>query len=194
MSKLLYGVGDVCGLPTRIDKQTMRPEYTLWSNMLSRCYGEKTQSRQPTYVGCTVSENFKSFKFFIEWCEQQKGYGNKNWALDKDLLVKGNTHYSEDTCVFLPRLINQVITPCTKRKSNLPIGVNYTNGVDDSKGYLSVIRCYGKYVRLLKSDDMEECMKVYAYKKSEYIKELAEIYKQELDYRAYNALISYEVY
>lgn len=193
MSKLLYGVGDVCGLPTRIDKQTMRPEYTLWSNMLSRCYGEKTQSRQPTYVGCTVSENFKSFKFFIEWSEQQKGYGKKNWALDKDLLVKGNTHYSEDTCVFLPRLVNIALATPKNKTTGLPIGVHLRKGIKRNI-YRSTITKYGVNHILCRSDNVEECFLVYKREKEVYLKELAEIYKQELDYRAYNALISYEVY
>ena len=81
-------------------------EYELWCNMLKRCYSEVYKKQRPTYEGCKVSDNFKNYEYFYEWCNQQIGFGNQGWHLDKDLLTKGNKVYSEDSCIFIPSEIN----------------------------------------------------------------------------------------
>lgn len=103
-NKRVSGIG-VKGLEysTKVDGKMAR-EYRLWTDMLLRCT-EKFWIKRPTYIGTTCSENFKSYTYFYEWCNKQIGFGNKDengksWNLDKDLLVKGNKVYSEDTCVF----------------------------------------------------------------------------------------------
>ena len=76
-------------------------EYKLWTGMLERCYSTTLRNKYPTYKDCEASENFKSFEYFYEWCNNQIGFGNEGWQLDKDLLIKGNKIYSENTCVFM---------------------------------------------------------------------------------------------
>lgn len=192
MEKLVYGVGNTDGLKCRLDGKRMTPMYTLWSNMLSRCYGSKTQARQPTYQGCEVSDNFKSFKFFTEWCQEQIGFGKEGYALDKDLLVQGNKIYSENTCVFLPRLVNQALTTQKHKKSGLPSGV-YRRPLVKTNIYQSTLTRYGVLHILCKSDSIEECFLVYKREKESYLKELAEMFKDNIDVRVYNALIDYKV-
>ena len=36
--------------------------YKIWRGILERCFLDKRQEQQPTYKGCTVSENFKSYE------------------------------------------------------------------------------------------------------------------------------------
>lgn len=160
--------------------------------MLARCYSEKYQQRQPTYIGCEVSENFKSFKFFSEWCLEQKGYGTKGWALDKDILLKGNKVYSEDVCVFVPRAINSVLCSRSKNREDLPIGVS-RNKISISSPYTCCISRYGKIYLLGVSDDPYVLFNLYKQEKEKYIKELAYKYKDNIDTRVFNALLKYEV-
>lgn len=47
------------------------------------------------------------------------------WALDKDILVKGNKIYSPETCCFVPQEINNLFTKRKSCRGTLPIGVKY---------------------------------------------------------------------
>ena len=98
-------------------------EYGLWKDMLTRCYSDTYQKKQPTYEGCEVSEKFKSYEYFYEWCNSQVGVDVKGFDLDKDLLTKGNKVYSENTSVFIPREINQILVKRTTSRGEHLIGV-----------------------------------------------------------------------
>ena len=112
-------VPSVCGVgvlgtkyPSKVNGIKTK-EYALWHSMLQRCYSDVYKKKRPTYEGCEVSDNFKSYEYFYEWCHKQIGFSNQGWQLDKDLLVKGNKVYNEFTCVFLPKEINSLLTKST---------------------------------------------------------------------------------
>lgn len=96
-----------------------------WKNMLKRTkIGGEYQSRNPTYIGTTVSENFLDFQWFTNWHREQVGYGLPDYALEKDILVSGNKKYSENNCVLVPKSLNSfLIAPSADR--GLPQGVSF---------------------------------------------------------------------
>ena len=105
----VFGVGVVgTKYPSEVNRVKTK-EYVLWTHMLRRCYSDYFKKKYPTYIDCAVSENFKSYEYFYEWCQNQIGFGNNGWHLDKDLLLKGNKIYSENTCVFIPSEINSLL-------------------------------------------------------------------------------------
>ena len=101
----IHGVGYL-GIKHRVNgagnKRTK--QYTAWVNMLTRCYSEKYLKERPTYLGCHTSKLFECYSDFYDWCDAQIGFGEVGFQLDKDLLIKGNKLYSENTCVFTPSI------------------------------------------------------------------------------------------
>ena len=164
--------------------------YTQWKNMIERCYNEKFHQRQPTYEGCTVSDEFKDYSKWREWYDNYQ-YKQDDWHLDKDLLVKGNKVYSEDYCVFLPKEINSVLTKRTALRGEYLIGVCWHN---TNKAFVAKVNKNKGNPEWLGSFNTEiEAFNAYKQSKESYIKELADKYKDILDPRAYEALYNYTV-
>lgn len=101
------------------------PFYTAWTHMLERCYSSKYQEKRPTYVGCTVVEEWKTFSKFKAWMEKQDWEGKQ---LDKDLLVHSNKVYGPEHCVFVSRQINVFMIERTASRGEWPIGVYWDKG------------------------------------------------------------------
>lgn len=98
---------------------TLCPFYERWSNMLTRCYSKSHLSKYPTYLGCSVCEQWLTFSNFKKWMEKQNWEGKH---LDKDLLFPGNKLYSPDTCVFVNPDVNYFIL--VGKENGLPTGVS----------------------------------------------------------------------
>ena len=112
---------------TKIDGEKVHTkEYQLWKGIVERCFSERYQNKYPTYAGCKMSENFLSFQYFAEWCQSQVGYLQKDYHLDKDILIDGNKLYSEDTCVFAPKDLNAFSKKFDRPREDLPTGVYKT--------------------------------------------------------------------
>ena len=191
LSPSVYGVGIVgTKYPTKINGVQTK-EYVLWTDMLTRCYSDIFKKKRPTYEGCEVSENFKHYSYFYEWCNKQVGFGSEGWQLDKDLLIKGNKVYSENTCVFIPAEINSVLVKCTATRGKHPVGVYWSN---TNKAFVAkVSRNEGQqeYFGLFKTEI--EAFNAYKTAKESFVKELAEKWKDKIDERAYEALMAYTV-
>ncbi len=96
------------------------PFYMTWVSMLTRCYSDKYQARWPTYIGCVVVEEWKTFSNFKSWMEKQDWEGKH---LDKDLLKHGNKIYGPDHCIFVTGIVNAFMTERTLDRGEWPIGV-----------------------------------------------------------------------
>ena len=188
----VYGVG-VLGTkyPSTINGVKTK-EYMLWKDMLTRCYSDTYKKKNPTYIDCKVSDGFLYYEYFYEWCHNQIGFSNQGWQLDKDLLVKGNKVYSESTCVFIPREINQVLTKCTASRGEQLIGVYWCNTNKAFKA--QVCKSKGKQKNLGFFKTEIEAFNAYKQAKESFIKEQANKWKDKIDERAYLALINYEVH
>lgn len=185
----LYGVGVLGGKYPLKDGGKTKREYKLWSGMLYRCYDDGYKKRFPTYNECEVSDYFKRYDNFHEWCNTQKGFTETGWHLDKDLIVSGNKFYSENNCVFLPELINLAIVK-PKKSRDLPTGVSK---VYKSRKFIARISRYGNTESLGAFSEIEDACNIYKEAKKSYIAELADKYKHLLDERAHVSLINYEV-
>ena len=182
----VYGVG-ITGekIPVVDGKRCKQRE--LWVRMLDRCYSKG--KNKPTYEGCSVSENFKYYPFFKEWCEKQIGFDVKGFALDKDILVKGNKVYSEDACVFVPQEINNILT--YKKSTNK--GLSASVALQKSGRYSVSFRKDRITQNLGRFDTAEEAFRAYKQVKESYIKEVAEKWKGDIDPRVYEALMNWKV-
>ena len=156
----------------------LRKALITWRAMNDRVLKHKS------YVGTVICEEWKNSTNFVEWYYKQKK--EDGWHLDKDLLSDGDVKvYSPDTCVFLPQELNKMLHSGHKNKaSGLPLGV---------------FKCWNKYRTKIKDgsggewwdafDTIEEAAQAYVKKKSEFIRNLTEKYKDRLDIKAYNKLI-----
>ena len=163
--------------------------------MLVRCYSTALKKRYPTYEYCKVSENFKSYEYFYDWCQSQVGFGNDGngnpFHLDKDLLTKGNKVYSEDSCIFIPNEINLLLTKRTTSRGKHLIGVCWHNA---SKSFIAMVnKNKGKSEHLGCFKTEIEAFNAYKEAKESFIKEQAEKWKGKIDERAYEALMNYTV-
>ena len=180
------GVG-ICDSNSRVDGVKTR-EYVIWSNMLRRCYSEVENDRDITYRDCSVSESFKRFSYFKDWCNSQIGFEQCGWHLDKDILIKGNKEYSENSCCFVPRQINNLFTLRNRFRGALPLGVEWSGRLGK---YISSIVKFGKRVHLGVFDKKEDAFLAYKEAKEGYVKNVADEFRDRLDPRVYEALLKW---
>lgn len=185
------GIGYI-GVGKYTSKERIGKEaYERWYSMLNRCYGRK-ENRNVTYKDASVAEVWFNFQNFAEWHEQNYyEIGVGKMGLDKDILVKGNRVYSPETCIYVPQRINSLFVKGDKVRGKLPIGVSYNT---NSKGYMGCC-CIGERKRknLGTYATPEEAFYTYKNFKENFIKEVAEEYKDKIPEKLYNALLSYKV-
>lgn len=162
-------------------------EYQRWCGMMQRGYSKEFKKKQPAYKECTVCDEWSDFQVFAEWYCNQEGYG-KGFELDKDILVKGNKHYSPQTCCLVPAKINCFFTDQSSQSTGLPIGV----GKNPSGTYSARMNVEGKQVRIGTYKTIDESVSAYSKAKGIRCKELALMYKEDISYRAFLALINRE--
>lgn len=180
----------VCGVGiTGVGKYsppTHPKHYSLWLQMLVRCYSDK-YSNPWDYTDCLVSDEFKNFQMFASWCDSQIGFNVKGFDLDKDLLSRGVKIYSKETCVFIPEEINLLIR--FPKKKSIYRGVKKTSS---GKYYSRCNTSFGT-ISLGTFNTPEDAFYAYKGVKENYAKSLADKYKDVIEPRVYEAMYAWTI-
>lgn len=183
-NKKVFGVGindyegSVCD-----ENGKLTQAFRDWYNMLARCYGK---NKGETYKYCRVCDEWLHSSKFIEWHNEHYIDG---YELDKDIIRKGNKLYSPETCFFVPREINSMLTNRKNDRGKYPIGVRRNTG---RNGYISIIWTTNGIKRKV-FYTIEEAFLAYKQSKEMYIKHIADKYRGRISERAYSALCCYTV-
>lgn len=185
----VYGVGIVS---KSMKEYTIKyqKESKLWGGMLERCYSGTSLAVRKTYKGCAVSDCWKYFSNFKDWCDTQKYLHEEGFSLDKDILVKGNKVYSPETCCIVPHEINSLFTKTNSKRGDTPIGVHLRKKTNTYIAYLN--KC-GKRVNLGTFKTSTEAFQAYKHEKEKYIKEVADKYKEVIDPKVHGAMYAWTV-
>ena len=165
--------------------------------MLERCYDEKCQEKHPTYIDCSVTEEWLCFQNFADWYYKNYYYvKDETMCLDKDILHKGNKIYSPENCVFVPNNINILFTRRDKLRGDCPIGVCYNKKNKKFQAYCR-IHDYkenkSKLIHLGHHNSPERAFQAYKQYKEKHIKDVADYYKYLIPNKLYQAIYDYQV-
>lgn len=192
----VYGVGIIGSkYVCSINKKPIK-EYVLWQNILYRCYNETYKNKQPTYKDVKCCNDWLSYEKVYDWIHTQSNYNKwlngERWAIDKDILFKGNKLYSPETCCLVPQSINNLFTKQDCKRDNLPIGVSKHNNKFRARlnnVLLNKLVVIGDYLT------PEEAFYAYKKAKEDLIKQVAQIEysKGNITKKCYEAMMNYEV-
>ena len=157
-----------------------------WISMLQRCYDPYFLNKYPTYRDCIVCEEWHNFQNFAKWYDENYyEIGEEIMSLDKDILVKGNKIYSPETCVFVSQRINTLIIKGDDIKTTY-----HKDG--RNKIYSATIRIEGK--RFSKGFfTLKEAKLFYKQFKENYIKRVADEYKNLIPEKLYEAMYEFKI-
>lgn len=189
-AKGIYGVGTL-GEGKYREKEYYHIQ-RKWRGMLSRCYSDKFIWHEH-YKDVSVCSEWLDFQNFAKWYEDNY---IEDCEMDKDLLQRGlkSKVYSPNTCVFLPKEINQMLVHISNKGRDLPRGVTKTS----ERTILPYKASYNmgqKRYSLGTFATVEEAFATYREAK------LLKIYWKALEYyekgmltdRAFNALVDWDV-
>lgn len=192
MRHLIYGIG-ICDTQQSVNENGKPAiSYNVWHDMLRRCYCKSFQEKEPTYKGCYVCEEWKLYSNFKQWFVSEKSGYKDGYNLDKDILFKGNKVYSPQTCCFVPREINTLLTNRKKHRGNYPIGVTKSSKTNK---FEAAFFNNGKRIYLGTYDTPESAFISYKEAKEAHIKEVAEKYYNDglITQCVYYALLRYKI-
>lgn len=195
----IYGIGITgCKYSTKTEAND-RPtkEYSIWRSILERSFVEKIKEKQPTYKEVSCCNEWINFENFYEWLHSQpnfnKWYEGSRWAVDKDILYKGNKVYSPENCCLVPINVNCLFLKRESERGKYPIGVRCRED-----GFVAV--CRNPFLDTavdIGSYSTPEKAFYLGYKpyKEDIIKRVAQIEygKGNITRECYDAMINYEV-
>lgn len=192
----VYGVGITGNKYPRSKNCRNIKEFETWNNILERCYSQILKDNQPTYKDVSCCDEWLNYENFYEWLHGQKNfdkwYSNKRWAVDKDILNKGNKVYSSENCCLIPQNVNCLFLKREANRGDCPIGVRKSGELFEascSNPFTNKVEKLGRY------KTMEEAFKVYKVYKEYLIKQIAEIefIAGNITEECYKAMMRYKV-
>lgn len=166
---------------------------SLWENIRVRCQILSELERFEKYKVVGVVEEWKDFQVFAEWFEVVSSgpYYKEGWELDKDLLSDpDNKLYGPNTCVFIPQELNRAMQEGKKRNLDLPIGVSQRTNATLETRYSCGDETF--YVRAtFDNNEVDKAAALYKEAKQKYLNHLCDKYKDNLDPRVIEKLLSY---
>ena len=182
--KSVYNIGCIGNTSANING-LHKQSYIIWKGILKRCYVDNSYC----YKDCSVCNEWLCYENFEKWYDENYyKVGEERMCLDKDILVKGNKVYSPDTCVFVPQRINTLFVKSKSKRGLCPIGVTKVKNGKYSAGTTSIgIGMLGVF------STPEKAFQVYKIKKEQYIKEIANQYKDKIPLKLYEAMYNYQV-
>lgn len=190
MKKLILGVATNSGghYKTEIDGKTPK-SYNTWKSMLRRVYCPKLHVVRPTYIGCSVAEEWLEYQNFAEWFENHE-YSNCGYQLDKDLLIPGNKIYAPDLCVFVPLQLNNLLLDSKATRGQYKQGVSFYKNTNK---FMAQIKIDGKNNNLGYFDTELEAYFAYKKAKEQYVKDSANLWRNNIADEVYHALMNWQL-
>ena len=158
--------------------------YKVWQSMLERGYSDKWHEKYPTYKNVSVHISWHNFQTFAKWFIDSNY--KEGWQLDKDLMVKGNKVYSEDTCIFIPARLNTFLANTHSTNTSGHAGVRY---VEHRNKWTATIHIEGKNKYLGYFTQKEDAIEAYATARSTESEKLKEQYSSVLSAEAIENII-----
>lgn len=192
----IYGIGIVGEKYLSYINNKQTKEYLAWKNILSRCYDSKVKEKLPTYKNAICCKEWLYYPNFHEWLYSQENFNKwKNgskWAVDKDILHKGNKVYSPENCCLVPENVNNMFVKRDNDRGDLPIGVCK---VED----YFVVQCHNPFTNKQEflgcRNNIDDAFHLYKTHKENLIKQIAKIEysKDTITKECYEAMLKYEV-
>ena len=171
--------------------------YKEWTQMIIRCYDPYFLNRYPTYIDCYVCDDWLNFSNFSKWYEENYyKISNEKMCLDKDILIKGNKVYSSETCVFVPERINLLFVKRDNDRGELPIGCDLHKNSNRIRVRCNIIENKKIKRKSLGYFSLNKPFQAfYKYKtfKEDYIKQVANEYKDLIPKKLYETMCEYKV-
>lgn len=96
--------------------------YKAWYGMMTRCYSDAYHKARPTYIGCSVCEDWHDFQCFAVWYHENYPSDGGRYQLDKDIKIDGNKVYSPLSCMFVTLAENNVKAQAKHYRFKSPSG------------------------------------------------------------------------
>lgn len=186
---VMYGVG-YHGL---LYENSYCESYQRWHYIMNRCYSKAVHELQPEYEGCTVCEEWHNYSNFKLWYDENSAWWrmfDEKFEIDKDILIKGNKVYSPETVSFVPKLINSFFVRTVKNDRTYPLGVYYDK---DKNKYRACVSFMGQSIKLGTFETVEDAFARYKVYKEDFIKDIAEQYKNRIPDKVYQSMMNWKV-